>query len=314
MTAADLARVKIAPGPSPMMETMNVLRSPIDHDLRPELHSSRCAEMPMLTELSRRPGSFPNFLVPVCEQIDDGVERLLSTPCSVIQNHLDEHRLTGYSFPSWARRLGNGDIRPLQQLASSMRYVHDQRVRPAWAQMSADSVDDRQSRVAAMGRQGIDSLLSGLGPLIRWRPPVIEIVIRQRADFDVNLQDRGLLLVPTAFNGGWPCFSFPGPGPDPAVLYYPVVRRQREPADGRSALAALLGATRSLAMEALAAAPGLSTAELAARTSTSSATASQHATVLRNAGLIATTRRRKAVAHELTPLGRDLFRGGSNAP
>ncbi len=40
------------------------------------------------------------------------------------------------------------------------------------------------------------------------------------------------------------------------------------------------------------------------------AAASQHASVLRNAGLITTRRRGSAVLHVLTPLGAELLRAG----
>ncbi|WP_405922213.1 winged helix-turn-helix domain-containing protein [Streptomyces sp. NBC_00122] len=59
------------------------------------------------------------------------------------------------------------------------------------------------------------------------------------------------------------------------------------------------------------AAEGCSTTELARRLNVSVAAASQHATVLRNANLITTSRRGKSVVHTITPLGAELL--GSEA-
>jgi DNA-binding transcriptional ArsR family regulator len=76
--------------------------------------------------------------------------------------------------------------------------------------------------------------------------------------------------------------------------------------DGR-ALASLLGRTRSAALQAIA--DGCTTSELAQLIGVSVSAASQHATVLRNAGLITTQRDGKAVVHTLTLLGSSLLNG-----
>ena len=59
-----------------------------------------------------------------------------------------------------------------------------------------------------------------------------------------------------------------------------------------------------------ASADGCTTTELARRAGISLAAASQHATVLRGAGLIASRRQGGAVLHVLTPLGAELLQAG----
>jgi DNA-binding transcriptional ArsR family regulator len=54
---------------------------------------------------------------------------------------------------------------------------------------------------------------------------------------------------------------------------------------------------------------GATTSEIAQRLAISPASASEHATVLRNAGLIASGRERNTVIHALTPLGQTLLEG-----
>lgn len=61
-------------------------------------------------------------------------------------------------------------------------------------------------------------------------------------------------------------------------------------------------------------ADGCTTGELARRLDISPAGASQHATVLRRAGLVLSTRRRNLVLHTLTPLGRALLGGRPVVP
>jgi DNA-binding transcriptional ArsR family regulator len=54
---------------------------------------------------------------------------------------------------------------------------------------------------------------------------------------------------------------------------------------------------------------GCSTTDLARRVGVSPAAASQHATVLRNAGLVMRQRDRNTVLHTLTALGRAVLNG-----
>jgi DNA-binding transcriptional ArsR family regulator len=57
-------------------------------------------------------------------------------------------------------------------------------------------------------------------------------------------------------------------------------------------------------------ADGCTTTELAYRVGISPSAASQHASVLREAGLIITCRQGSAVLHVLTPLGAELLQAG----
>jgi DNA-binding transcriptional ArsR family regulator len=125
----------------------------------------------------------------------------------------------------------------------------------------------------------------------------------------VYLEGRGLRLVPSLFLGDRPAVLIEtGHREDSPVLVYQALTdpdtigalwHGYEP--DPHALGALVGRTRAAALQALRA--SCSTSELGNRLGVSTAAASQHATVLRNAGLITTRRRRNAVFHSLTPLG-----------
>ncbi|GDY53473.1 hypothetical protein SVIO_040960 [Streptomyces violaceusniger] len=73
-------------------------------------------------------------------------------------------------------------------------------------------------------------------------------------------------------------------------------------------LGKLVGQTRSAVL--LEVGGGCTTSELARRVGVSLASASQHASVLREAGLVHTLRQGSAVLHTLTPLGAALLRAG----
>ncbi|MFI6868033.1 ArsR/SmtB family transcription factor [Nocardia sp. NPDC050406] len=70
-------------------------------------------------------------------------------------------------------------------------------------------------------------------------------------------------------------------------------------------LSALLGATRAAVLEAIA--DGGSTTDLALRLGISPSSASEHAAILRDAGLTVSMRSRNQVRHRLTPLGAALL-------
>ena len=74
-------------------------------------------------------------------------------------------------------------------------------------------------------------------------------------------------------------------------------------------LTALLGRTRASVLDILATVPS-TTSELAQRGGMSLSSASEHASVLRAAGLVASHRRGTAVVHSATPLGLQLLGGG----
>ena len=75
-----------------------------------------------------------------------------------------------------------------------------------------------------------------------------------------------------------------------------------------AALAALVGRNRAAVLGAVA--DGCTTTELAVRVGISIAAASQHASVLRDAGLITSSRQGGAMLHALTPLGAGLLQAG----
>lgn len=123
---------------------------------------------------------------------------------------------------------------------------------------------------------------------------------------------RGLVLKPKVFGEG-PSISVPDPDEDePFVLFFPATPdwsafiAPTEHSAVTNPLADLVGGTRASVMEALAD-HELTTSTLAKLLRISTASASEHATVLRAAQLVASTRQGNRVVHRLTALGDALI-------
>jgi DNA-binding transcriptional ArsR family regulator len=161
--------------------------------------------------------------------------------------------------------------------------------------------------VAARGRAliggGVEALFASLHPMLRWHNPVL--VVENGTDLDLRPNGRGITLVPSVFA------SRPWVGTDPAAAFiaYPVRRSmpgpEPRPQLAGDPLVALLGRSRAAVLRA--AGNGATTTDLARRAGISAPSASQHASVLRDAGLLATTRRGKAAHHSLTVLATVLL-------
>ncbi|WP_390624038.1 ArsR/SmtB family transcription factor [Fodinicola feengrottensis] len=72
-------------------------------------------------------------------------------------------------------------------------------------------------------------------------------------------------------------------------------------------LAALLGSTRALILRAIHSCRGATTGRLAKTIGVSAATVSEHVKIMRNSGLLTSTRHAQNVLHIVTPLGRRLL-------
>jgi DNA-binding transcriptional ArsR family regulator len=171
------------------------------------------------------------------------------------------------------------------------------------------------ARSRILDRGGPDKLLASLqGQAIRWRPPILEVAYPK--DMDLQLNGRGLEIVPSVFVGRGPNLTHDPSHPDAAPrLIMPASAegvRQGQlwdvPQRTGAGLAALVGRNRAAVLSAVV--DGGTTSEVASRVGISLAAASQHASVLRGAGLIITRRQGTSVLHVLTPLGAELLQAG----
>ncbi|MFG3302064.1 ArsR/SmtB family transcription factor [Micromonospora chersina] len=268
----------------------------------------------LLLALNPPRGYFPDFLTPYASKdgLEAGLEAVRGTPADMLRRDLtllaEENAL-----PSSASALARGEPEVLRHLTDSMLRYQSLAVTPYWSRIQAAVEADRARRARAMLDGGAEGLLASLRPSMRWDGGVLE-VLDYPDSRELHLDGRGLLLVPSFF-----CARTPVALLDPSlppVLVYPVDRlgglmpeagsgAGRADAAQREALAALLGRTRAGVLEA--ADEGCTTGEVARRLRISAAAASQHTTVLRNAGLLVSHRDRNTVLHTLTPLGRAVL-------
>ncbi|MER7954991.1 winged helix-turn-helix domain-containing protein, partial [Streptomyces sp. NPDC096030] len=304
-TASDVAGVRMASRPDVLWETilsfhrLRDRRGPVVYgewrsDTRPRLNG----ETRLLAALVPSRGYFPDFLTPPegLHGLDEGLQALRETPVERLGSELallGADRAGGRTVPHSLRALAEGGGEPFSRLIGTLRSYHRAAIEPYWPHIRARVEADRALRGRALLDGGAEELLASLPPMFRWRSPVLE------ADYpvarDLHLDGRGLLLQPSYFCRGTPVVLR---DPTlPPVLVYPTTHCEaptvHEP--GGSSLAKLVGNTRSAVLHAIG--DGGTTSELARRAGVSLASASQHAGVLREAGLVATLRHGNAVLH-----------------
>ncbi|MER5768212.1 ArsR/SmtB family transcription factor [Streptomyces sp. NPDC001985] len=340
-TGDDLARVRMATRPDALWETILSFhrlrerrRAQMFGEWRTETRTRLNGETSLLSALVPPRGYFPDFLTPRegSGGLEAGLEAIRGTAPGRLHSELalvtaaagttpeqKSDRTTERPAERAAERAGRlaglaeGRAEPLARLLSVLRSYHRAAIEPYWAHIQARVEADRAVRGRALLDGGTAELLGSLPPVLRWRAPVLES--DYPVDREVTLDGRGLLLQPSFFCRGTPVV-YRDPSLPP-VLVYPAAHSP-EPAFGESAgtalgpsLGRLVGHTRSAVLQAIR--YGCTTSELARRAGVSLASASQHAAVLREAGLVLTLRHGNAVLHTLTPLGAALLRGGAPA-
>lgn len=189
---------------------------------------------------------------------------------------------------------------------------------PYWGRIAARLEADCSARGRLLQHGGVELLLSTLHPAVQWSSGVLAIAGRPGGE--TSLDGRGLLLTPSLFLCGPPVLIDPPDREEPPTLCYPVSLSPAEIAglwteseeSAVEALGALVGRTRAAIMQTLT--DACNTTELGRRVGVSAAAASQHAAVLRGAGLITTHRRLNNALHTLTPLGMALLNGHHRTP
>ncbi|WP_238165979.1 winged helix-turn-helix domain-containing protein [Kribbella caucasensis] len=136
------------------------------------------------------------------------------------------------------------------------------------------------------------------------RAPVLTVY--GASSYDVQLRGRGLRLYPSPLTAE--CLALDAPDRRPVLVYpcseFPMDALADDLAD-TDALADLVGRTRASVLRALTS--SATTTQLARRTGISLASASEHAQVLRNAGLLTTHRTNGTALHSLTPTAHRLL-------
>jgi len=257
--------------------------------------------------------------------IDQGIGTLMTVPDEVLGEEVDYFDRNWQRLPTkaWASVDARGPGRIALVDASVAAY--GALIAPYWRSIAAQLRAEQAVRKRILAQRGGAGLLESLqSQWIRWRPPVLYVdtpTLRGLYPGRVFLHGRGIVLVPSLFTGDFPSMHLSLAEADavPMLVFAATciqdLATARPSAGGsvssagedhvQAALAPLIGRTRATALRAIG--EGCTTTELAGAIGTSLAAASQHAAVLRDAGLIITSRHGRAVLHTLTPLGAELL-------
>lgn len=310
-TGEDLARTRVATGPEPLWElvlSMHILRmrnqdpalSTWKRDVSAALRPGSPArtEIDMLVKLNPPLGYFPDFLTPTVAERDfeAAIEAVVETPREVLEREISQ--LESSSPVLADLRTGSASAR--KALGRAMLSYQRTALAPVWEDVRAAIDADRALRGRMMVERGVEAMLGAIHPAMRWVDGVLEIE-GYRDETDLELGGRGLVLVPSYFKSNEMPMKLADPELPPVLVYAVRKAPAPTPAARRDALAALVGKTRAAVLEVVA--EGCTTTELARRLRISMSAASEHAAVLRDSGLLVSTRDANRVVHSLTPLG-----------
>ena len=319
-TPQDLARTRLASTPMPMLELDFAVRALQDRSQPARLDAWRRRTRAGLTDEARMVlslippvGFSPTFLTPTRPgPFEELVEQVHATPRGSVRAELAEIA-EQQPIPSWAYGLAD-DAELFSKVSAGLGSLYTSLLGPYWDQVTDLFRADQSIRLRQVLSGGVEHLLSQANPRwMRWKPPVLEVLMPNGIEHDLLLEGRGVILTPSVFrsrtivddDGLRTIISYPA-GLEHPLDSLTVVT----PTAPTGAVAALLGTTRSAVLTLIAEHPGSSTRELATLARIAPASASEHATVLREAGLISTRRHRNTALHSVTNLGLALL----NAP
>lgn len=320
-TTEDLARTKLAAAPMPLLELKQAARALQRTDQPARLSGWRRHALAHLSIEARLALDFmppvgwsPTFIgAPQAGAPEELIEQVRATSPSQIQTALSS-MISPIEAPSMMRHLTDPAF--LGRVCDGLSTLYDVLLAPYWPGIVDAFSADRSVRMRQVLHGGVEQLLSQANPReMRWNSPTLEIVTRGDSRiYDLHLDGRGLLLVPSMMLTR-PVIYYDAE-PQPAVTY-PVsqdqpLRRLTVFAPTATThvvapVAALLGHTRAAVLTIIAEHPGCTTKEVATFAGLAPSSASEHATVLREAGLITTTRHRNTALHSLTQLGLTLL-------
>jgi biotin operon repressor len=193
----------------------------------------------------------------------------------------------------------------LAEVVALLRVYWERTLAPHWPRVRALLEGDVLHRARQMADGGAERLFADVDPTVSWAGGVLSID-KGSVEQDVDLRDRGLLFVPSAF--AWPDVVLVTDPRWQPTLVYPArgvgtLWEADRPA-APEALGALLGKVRAAVLMALD--HPRSTTDLARSLGVSAGGVSQHLGILRAAGLVHGHRVGRVVLYLRSPAGDGL--------
>jgi len=248
----------------------------------------------------------PDFLAPPPRvQLPDvgaELERVRATPRRTVAREL------GWCFPRGVppqvRPLLDDHPRALHALVDTMAELWRRLLAPDWPRIRALLESDIHHRAGALTAGGPLEVFADLDREVRWHDGAL--LVERPYEQVIELEGRGLLLIPVAFMSG--LATMWDPPWQPALLYRPrglETLWAPAAAGDRAALGDLIGGRRARLLAALDAPSA--TIDLAARLGASPAGVSEHLRVLTRARLVDSRRAGRRVLYARTALGDALL-------
>jgi DNA-binding transcriptional ArsR family regulator len=325
LSRRELTRLRVAEGADPMWEvalSLHLLQNqqaalifdPWRREVRVALE--RAGLTGVVGDLMRicpAAAYFPDFLTPGRGETDiaTAVDRVLATPRRRLTAELTKVYARSHGpVPGHVRSLAEGEPEALRRLGTALRRYYDVAVAPYLPAIRAQAAADRVRRGEVALAGGAEGLLTSFAELPGWESRGDVLLAPYPVRRELRLDGRTLTLVPGFF-----CVRTPLALVDeelPPVLVHPVppapgwlLRSRRGQAT--PPVAQLIGVSRARMLELLG--RPMTTTEVATAMRLAPSTASRHASVLREAGLLTTSRHGNRVLHRRTPMGRALLDG-----
>lgn len=271
------------------------------------------AALDVLVLLIRDKGYFPDFFTttPAWDLTpEDEAERLRHVDDTRFERDMRKVlvRSRGARRAAVARMLDSPD-RARRMIADAWLDVWNAALAPVWGHLERIARADIAVRARRIAESGIHGMIATLHERVSWADGSVRVRMQVWSEV-VDCRGSGLVLVPSVL-GTAGCAVLTEPPAQP-TLFYPahgVTPEWARPATAAAdAVAALVGPARAHIL--LTAHEARTTTQVARDSGLAVSTASHHLTVLRDAGLIASTRAGARMLHRRTPLGEALVAPG----
>ncbi|MFB9904343.1 DUF5937 family protein [Allokutzneria oryzae] len=206
----------------------------------------------------------------------------------------------GEPASQWVRELASGCPRARAGLLAALNAAYRTLVEARWREIESAVQSDLAQRGHVLLRMGLAEVLATLPGTVRHRDQILEVDSPVERLLTV---EGGLRFAPSLLMTHPLVLAAP-PGEVPTVVYPAAPAPVRSSKTSQDVLSVVLGASRAEVLRASVQPRG--TTELAQYAGVSLSSASEHATALRNAGLIMTARAGRKVRHTATALGMSL--------
>ncbi len=312
---ASLTRVRFAISPSlELIRSTRVLHDPAAAALHlPWIERARQRtrglDLSLLRALQRSEIYNPDFVHPPPDgplvDFEDELEVMMATPPEQISAEV-RYAYAGRELPAVLEPFVSDPSRAIAALAELMRVYWQLCLADDWPRIRSLLEQDVLHRARQIADGGVRRLFADLDPGVCWLDGELRVECGE-CETVMDLDDRGLLLVPSVFV--WPIVTLVTAEPWQPTLIYPArgvgmlwSPEQSAPPD---ALEKLLGRTRATLLVSLDS--PRSTTELAGALGMTPGGISQHLAVLRDAGLIHGRRVARSVLYTRSSEGDDLL-------